>query len=122
MAVYMSAAPAATVEGVGSCPQSDGYGADDGADGVEEFAVAPFGGFLPLVAVDGVFPQVVDELPLVAVVEVPEAGHVHRVSPSMVLAALCDAWSSLSRPTRDLLGALLPLGCLFFLVLGAVLR
>ncbi len=119
MAVYTSAASSADlVEGVGGCPESDGYGADDR----EDVAVAAFGGGFPFVGVGDISVDLADEVFGVAFVDPVEGTHDLRVSPMSLLAMLRDVWAGLTGDHRLLFSSAVPVGCLLFLVLGAVTR
>lgn len=122
MALCVSASAAGDlVEGVGGCPQSDRYSADDRKD----VGVSLVGG---LVAGFGVFGDVVvdgaDELACVAFVEPVEGAHGQSVAADSFtpLGLLRDVWLGLTPGHRLLFQAASPVGALLFMVLGACLR
>ncbi len=124
MAGYMSAAAAAPFEGVSGCAEPDCYGSDDAADRVEEFAVAPFGGFFAFADFTGVVVDDVDEVAGLVVVEPIKETHDLRVAAGSFTPL--DVWRCLWLGLPSAHGLFfevtVPLGCLFFLVLGACLR
>ncbi len=98
MGVYMSASASVDlVGGVGGCAEPHGNSAGDGTDHAEELACVAF------------------------VVPV-ECTHVPRVTAADVSAMICDVWSGLPARDREVWPAVIVVGCLFFLILGAVLR
>ncbi len=123
MAVQVSAAASVDlVEGVGGGAEPHGNGAGDGADHAEEFGVAPFGGFFPVAPLGDVAVDVAEELACVAFVDPVECTHVLRVAAADVSAMICDVWSGLPARDREVWPAVIVGGCLFFMILGAVLR
>ncbi len=119
----MSASARPAFDGVGESPCPGGEGGEEQVDPGGEFGVALFGGLFPVVDTADIGFDLVEEGVLVPRVFLVE-GVVHgtRVDLSTLLAVLCDLWSGLPRRDRDVWSVLLPLGCLFFLVLGACLR
>ncbi len=125
MAVYLSAStPVDLVEGVGGYAEPGGYCAGDRSDDAEEFVVAPFGGFFPLAAFHDVVVDLADELACVAFVEPVEGTHDLRVAAYSLTWREVPAglWSGLTAGHRLFFQVATTVGCLLFLIVGAVLR
>ncbi len=119
------------VQGVGGGPQAGRDGAGHVGEEAEEFAVAPLGGLFAGFPGGDVAVEVTGEVAGFTFVEVVEGVHDPSVAapshsalslPAAVVAACRDLWLGFPAAHRELLGALLVVGCLFFLTLGAVLR
>lgn len=113
----IGSAPAA-VEDVRGCAHSCGQCAEEQVEPSEDLLVAVVGS--GVVGVDAV-----GEFTAVTLVEGGEffvEGHALRVAPVSLWEIVLDVWSGLPLRDRQFWSALLPLGCLFFLILGAVLR
>ncbi len=123
MTAVVSAATWASLNGVGESAGSCGQGTEEEVEPAGDFGVPVFGGPFAFVGAVGDVPfDCVDEVALVAGVHFVEGAHGHRVALMSLLAMLCDLWSGLPCRDRAVWSALLLVGCLFFLIVGAILR
>jgi hypothetical protein len=119
-----AAAWPAVVDRVGEGAGSGGHRSEEQVEVADEFGVALFGGPVAFggVLADEVLDPV-DDLSLVAGVHLIEgAGHAHRVTPTSLPEIFSGVWSGLTPDHRLLFQVATTLGCLFFLIVGAVLR
>jgi hypothetical protein len=118
MATCRSAAPAAAFEGFPGGFQPGSEGADEQVESVEDVLVPVFGAGEKVEHVGGE-PLLVADVPLV---EFVAEGHDLRVTPTSLVEIVRAVWLGLSVDHRLMFSAATPVGCLFFLVLGACLR
>lgn len=114
----VSAAAAASFEGLTGGAQAGSEGADEQVEPVEDLLVPFFGS-------DEVVEHGGGELPLfvgVPLVEQVVEGHDLRVTPWSLAEIVAAVWWGLSAGHRLAFSAATPVGCLLFAVLGACLR
>lgn len=102
-----------------------GKGSCSGGHGAEEQVKSADGLLVPVVGFGEVGVDVADELAALVPAELVEVfveGHAHRVTPTSLAEIACDVWSGLSDAHRLFFQVATVLGCLLFLIVGAVLR
>ncbi len=119
----MTSAPARSAfDGVG---EGSGSGREGGHEQVEsggDFLVAQVGFPFPAVDAFGVALDGVEPFPLVLGVHLIEGAHAHRVTPTSLPEILRAIWQGLTDVHRLAFSAGIPLGCLFFLIVGSITR
>lgn len=117
-----SAAAWPTFDGVGEGARPGGEGGHEQVEAAGDVGVALFGGSFPVGGAFGVVLDGVEPFSLVGGVHLIEGVHEVRVAPTSLPEILRAVWSGLSVDHRLMFSAATPVGCLFFLVLGACLR
>lgn len=116
------------VQRVGGGVQPDRDRGNDVGEEADKFGVSAFGGFFAGFPVGDVAVEVSAEVAGFAFVEQVEGVHDLRVTgpslswPAAVRAVCVDVWAGLPPAQREFLAAFIVVGCLFFMILGSVLR